>query len=74
MIDDLFYGEVRPYERSFLDNPKLCAVMKTLVKLEKRLRASLSKKQLEAVFNFTSVFTELSALRVRIAFGWALTL
>lgn len=76
MIDDLFYGEIHPYERPFSDNPKICATMKTLVELEEQLRTPLNQEQLDAFSRANGILTELSMLRAfedgfRVGFGIA---
>lgn len=76
MIDDLFYGNVNPYERPIIDDPELQSTMKTLADLEENLCKEIGRAQLDALSNAYATLNEQSMLRAfrngfRVGFGIA---
>ena len=76
MIDDLFYGNVNPYERPITDDPELQSAMKVLADLEEKLCKKIDKAQLDALSNAYATLNEQSMLRTfrsgfRVGFGIA---
>ena len=72
MIDDLFYGNVNPYERPITDDPELQSAMKVLTDLEENLCKKIDKAQSNAY----ATLNEQSMLRAfrdgfRVGFGIA---
>lgn len=76
MINDLFYGNVNPYERPTTDDPELQSAMKVLADLEEKLCNEVDKAQLDALSNAYATLNEQSMLRAfrngfRVGFGIA---
>lgn len=76
MLDDLFYGNVNPYERPISDDPALRAALKVPMALEEELSKEIGRARLEALSNAYAALNELSMLRAfrdgfRVGFGIA---
>lgn len=76
MIDNLFYGNVNPYERPIIDDPELQSAMKILADLEEKMCKETGKAQLDTLSNAYATLNKLSMLRAfrdgfRVGFGIA---